>query len=94
MDMDTHTPVPPQVVGEVALTGEIQNTNLAFKHRKVIGGIAYTEARNYLIEGNDLIDPLTGDRFKLCRSGKGYFSRLTHRFIKPYVKYIEERGEK
>jgi hypothetical protein len=84
-------PPIPKVVGDVTPSGEIENTDYKFHRRVVIGGQAVTMNSTLKTDGDDLINPATGERFRPTKSGKGYFSKSTGTFVKPYLKSSDEQ---
>lgn len=91
LDMKTKQTVDAEPVGLVDYEGHIEGTDLQFTKRKVVGGIAYQDHTKFLVEGDNLVDPLTDEVYKPTRSGKGFYNSRRGWFIKPYAKYIEEQ---
>jgi hypothetical protein len=82
---------PGTVVGKVLPDGRIENTPYKFKS-EIRGGVAVTTNSTLIIDGDDLVNPATGERFKPTKRATGFFSWLTQCFIKPYAKYDDESG--
>ena len=82
-------PYSGRKVGSVSPTGEIEGTQYKF-HRPVVGGVAITSDKTLTSDGDDLLNPATGDRFKLTKKGTGYFNKQTGVFVKPWLKESEE----
>lgn len=77
---------PGTPIGKVEADGHIENTDYTYKKRKVIGGTAITKNSVLEADGEDLINPATGERFKKTRKGTGYFSSTTKTFIRPWCR--------
>lgn len=82
---------PGTPVGKVLPDGTIEKTPYKFKKRKVVGGVAYTRNGTLIVDGKDLVNPATGERFKPTKKGTGFFSWLTQCFIKPYYTENEQK---
>ena len=89
LDKGKFGPYSGRKVGSVSPTGEIENTGYKFK-RKAIGGVAITSDKTLITDGDDLLNPATGDRFKLTKKGTGYFNKQIGVFVKPWLKDSEE----
>jgi hypothetical protein len=79
------------VVGKVLEDGSIENTPYKFKHNEIRGGVAITTNSELVRQGGLLVNPATGEKFIPTKSGKGFFSKATMSFVKPYL--MEKDGE-
>lgn len=74
---------PGRFVGKVLPDGTIEGTPYKFK-REIRGGDTYTRNCTLIVDGDDLVNPATGERFKPTKKGTGFFSWLTQCFVRPY----------
>jgi hypothetical protein len=76
--------MPPQVVGKIDENGHIGGTDYTFS-RGIKGGIAITTNSTLeVLEDGSLRNPATGDVFEETKSKKGFVSKASKVFIKPY----------
>jgi hypothetical protein len=84
--------VPAEIVGLVDAQGHIKGTPYQYHTKQIRGGVAMTAHDEYLVKGDTLVDPLTGDVFKETKKKTGFFNAKKALFVKPYC--TEEGDDK